>query len=60
MQPRGQRLVADGFGSADPQYAAWLVDLDQNVAEIAVGCGISVKEEKKGQSVTALSLPDGS
>jgi len=27
MQPKGQRLVADGFGSADPQYAAWLVDL---------------------------------
>ena len=25
--PQGQRLVADGFGSADPQYAAWLVDL---------------------------------
>jgi len=27
MQSRGQRLVADGFESADPQYAAWLVDL---------------------------------
>ena len=27
MQSRGQRLVADGFGSADSQYAAWLVDL---------------------------------
>ena len=27
MQSRGQRLVADGFGSADPQYAAWLVAL---------------------------------
>ena len=27
MQQKGQWLVADGFGSADPQYAAWLVDL---------------------------------
>ena len=27
MQERGQRLVEEGFGSADPQYAAWLVDL---------------------------------
>ena len=27
MQSKGQRLVADGFGSADHQYAAWLVDL---------------------------------
>ena len=27
MQSKGQRLVDEGFGSADPQYAAWLVDL---------------------------------
>ena len=27
MQSHGQRLVGEGFGSADPQYAAWLVAL---------------------------------
>ena len=27
MQSRGQRLVGEGFGTADPEYAAWLLDL---------------------------------
>lgn len=26
---RGQRLVGERLGSADPQYAAWLVDLSK-------------------------------
>ena len=27
MQDRGRRLVEGGYGLADPEYAAWLVEL---------------------------------
>ena len=27
MLSRGHQLVEEGFGSADPEYAAWLLDL---------------------------------